>query len=126
MTKFADTLSFLLDSKGLKKSDLSRAINIPDQTIRNWFGRESYPSADVCYKVAKYLGVSVEYLLTGEDSEEEKEGKTSTSESKVSELEEKYNNLTDEAKSIIDQLIENPKNQKKANNIQNSPAALVG
>lgn len=126
MTKYAETLLNFLDTKGLRKSDLVNTLKIPDSTVRAWFSRDTMPAADVCYKVAKYLGVSVEYLLTGEDSEEEKEGKTSTSESKVSELEEKYNNLTDEAKSIIDQLIENPKNQKKANNTQNSPAALVG
>ena len=68
MTEFAKVLNSLLDKKGLKKSDLSRELNLPDQTVRNWFGRESLPGVDVALKVAKFLGVSVEYLMTGKDT----------------------------------------------------------
>lgn len=69
MTKFAENLLNLLEQKNLKKSDLSKSIGLPDQTVRNWFGRESIPAADVCFKVAKYLGVTMEYLITGESEE---------------------------------------------------------
>ena len=68
MTEFAKVLNSLLDEKGLKKSDLSRELNLPDQTVRNWFGRESLPGVDAALKVAKFLGVSVEYLMTGKDA----------------------------------------------------------
>lgn len=68
MTEFAKVLNSLLDEKGLKKSDLSRELNLPDQTVRNWFGRESLPGVDVALKVAKFLGVSVEFLMTGKDA----------------------------------------------------------
>lgn len=73
MTKFAENLLNLMEQKNLKKSDLSREAGISYTTLDSWLKREdSLPKIDVCFKVAKYLGVTMEYLITGEDSEEPK------------------------------------------------------
>ena len=38
------------------------------QTFTNWKYNDSMPKADVAVKIAKFFGVSVEYLVTGETS----------------------------------------------------------
>lgn len=42
-------------------------LGIPIQTISNWKLRDAPPRADDLLKIAKYLNVSIEWLLTGED-----------------------------------------------------------
>lgn len=116
MTTFTTVLENLLELKCLKKSDLVNTLSIPDSTVRNWWNRDSMPAADVCYKVAKYLGVTVEYLLTGEDSEEEAPIPQQF-ESKVSELEEKYNNLNTSGKIAVDSILNNPSMQQESDYI---------
>ena len=37
------------------------------QNYLNKRTRKTYPSLPECYRIAKYLGVSIEYLLTGEN-----------------------------------------------------------
>lgn len=70
MTKFAENLLNLMEQKNLKKSDLSRESGVSYTTLDSWLKREdSLPKIDVCYKVAKYLGVTMEYLITGESEE---------------------------------------------------------
>lgn len=42
-------------------------INISPQVISNWKSRNSIPKADDLYRIAKYLNVTMEWLLTGEN-----------------------------------------------------------
>lgn len=46
-------------------------IGISPQLISNWKSRNSIPKADDLYKIAKFLNVSMEWLLTGENSNNE-------------------------------------------------------
>lgn len=69
MTKFAEMVLNELEKKGLKKSDLVRDLQIPDSTVRGWWAKGSLPVVDLGYKVAQYLGVPLEYLLTGEEKQ---------------------------------------------------------
>lgn len=41
------------------------SIGISAQVVSNWKSRNSIPKADDLYKIAQYLGCSMEYLLTG-------------------------------------------------------------
>lgn len=97
MTKYAENLASLLEQKGIKKADLSRELGLPDQTVRNWFGRESLPGVDVALKVAKFLGVSVEYLLTGKDA---------SFQSEPSEIDRRYSALTPSQKKAVETVID--------------------
>lgn len=45
---------------------LTSAGEIPLNTYNGWRKRKILPRADECYAIAKALGTSVEYLLTGE------------------------------------------------------------
>lgn len=42
-------------------------LGISPQSISNWKTRNTIPKADDLYKIAKYLNVTMEWLLTGEN-----------------------------------------------------------
>ena len=44
---------------------LYRKTKVAKGTFSSWRSRKMYPRADIAYKIAEALGVSVEYLLTG-------------------------------------------------------------
>ena len=52
--------------KGLRNSDVSKATGVSKQTLSDWKKRNSTPKAETLKRIADYLGVSVDYLLTGE------------------------------------------------------------
>lgn len=45
-------------------------IGIPQSTFSKWKTRNTIPRSDDLYKIATYLNVSMEYLLTGNDKQE--------------------------------------------------------
>lgn len=54
-----------MDRRGMFRAELARRSNIPDSTLRGW-QRGSVPSAEALLSVSKALGVSLEYLVSGE------------------------------------------------------------
>ncbi|WP_147612306.1 helix-turn-helix domain-containing protein [Treponema pectinovorum] len=72
MTDFTRILQEELDYQGKRKADISRDCGINDNTVRSWWSHNSMPAVDVAYKVAKYLNVSLEYLLTGNNEYQKK------------------------------------------------------
>lgn len=61
-----------MNQLNLNKADLSRITSIPYSTIDNWFKRNSSPNSDVIEKLSTALNVSLEWLITGEEPEQEK------------------------------------------------------
>ena len=59
----------LLDEKGLKNSDVARATGISNMTLSDWKRGKSVPKSDKMRKIAEYLNVSLDYLMTGKDME---------------------------------------------------------
>lgn len=59
----------LLDEKGLKNADVARATGISNMTLSDWKRGKSVPKADKMQKIAEYLNVSVDYLMTGNEME---------------------------------------------------------
>ena len=59
----------LLDEKGLKNADVARATGISNMTLSDWKRGKSVPKADKMRKIAEYLNVSVDYLMTGKEVE---------------------------------------------------------
>ena len=59
----------LLDKKGVKNSDVARSTGISNMTLSDWKRGKSVPKADKMQKIAEFLNVSVDYLLTGEEKE---------------------------------------------------------
>ncbi len=54
-----------LEFQGKTQSQLAEYLGVNKAAISMWIKRDSIPAADTAYKVAQFLGVSLEYLLTG-------------------------------------------------------------
>jgi transcriptional regulator with XRE-family HTH domain len=54
-----------VDKKGLKRAELYKIV--PSGTLSNWKNQGQGPNSYTLYKVAVFLGVSVDYLLTGKE-----------------------------------------------------------
>jgi transcriptional regulator with XRE-family HTH domain len=71
---FAENLKQELTYSGMLKKELSAASGVNKRAIDTYVRtRASMPPADAAVKIAKALGVTVEYLVTGEDSSMSKE-----------------------------------------------------
>ena len=57
----------LLDEKGLKNSDVSRATGVSNMTLSDWKRGISTPKTKNMKKIADFFGVSEEYLRTGKE-----------------------------------------------------------
>ena len=64
-TDFYNRIKSLLTLKNKTITDLCHACSIPYQNFVNKRTRKTYPPVQECYRIAKYLNVSIEYLLTG-------------------------------------------------------------
>lgn len=69
MLSFADRLRAEIQYKGLLQKEVAAKADIKKRALDMYLGaRASMPSADIAVRLAKVLGVSVEYLVTGKDS----------------------------------------------------------
>lgn len=60
-----------IEYRGIYIKELANEAQIPLRTLETYLGpRESIPSADIAVRIAKVLGVTVEYLVTGEENYE--------------------------------------------------------
>ena len=57
----------LLEEKGLKAADVTRATGIKSPVFSEWKKGKSRPNTEKMIKIANFLGVSIEYLLTGNE-----------------------------------------------------------
>ena len=58
-----EILKFLRDLKGLSQRDLSKATGLSQAAIVHWENNDRVPSATAVVKLAKFFGVSTDYLL---------------------------------------------------------------
>ncbi len=65
---FKENLKSEIEYQGLQLKELAAKCGVSKNTIGNYLtGHNSLPTADTAVKIARALGVSVEYLVTGED-----------------------------------------------------------
>ncbi len=57
------------DKCELKDSDVAKGAGITKSTFSDWKAGRYTPKQDKMQKISDYLGVSVEYLMTGEEKE---------------------------------------------------------
>lgn len=58
----------LCTKKGVTPYRVSKDTGIARSTLSDWKNGESTPKQDKLKKIADYFGVTVDYLMTGEDS----------------------------------------------------------
>lgn len=69
--QFANILSKLMEKKGVTNYRLSKDIDCAPTTIANWLNGKTVPASDKMQVLAGYFGVSVDYLMTGDDVDTE-------------------------------------------------------
>ena len=63
---FGARVEELVKQRQIKVTDFYETIGISKQNYYDWKRRNQAPNAMTALKVARYFGVTVEYLLTGE------------------------------------------------------------
>lgn len=69
MSNFVERIDEILKSKNLMRKDLCEKIDISTQSLTDWSRKGSVPNAEIMVRIAKELGTTVEYLITGETVE---------------------------------------------------------
>lgn len=73
MSNFWERVDEELEYKGMNRKSLASEVGFNLGNIGKGIQLGSSPSADTAVKIAKVLNVSVEYLVTGQDSSFQKE-----------------------------------------------------
>jgi len=69
---FKENLREALDYSGLEQKELAHRANVKLRNIENYLRENaSIPMADKAVQIARALGVTVEYLVTGKNSPDE-------------------------------------------------------
>jgi len=84
---FWNRVKQLIKSNNTTQRGLSETIGLSARTLEIKIGRKSAPDVFEAYKIAQSLGVSVEYLVTGTD--------TNPSERELKELKERLKTLAE-------------------------------
>lgn len=119
MSEISNRIDNLLSQNKLKRIDLVKATGIGESTIRAWI-KGSIPSAEAAYKVAQYLGVTVEWLVTGENKNPINELKTYTEQER--ELINIFRNLDDRDKNAVITLAQSLESQYSSTTKSNTSA----
>jgi transcriptional regulator with XRE-family HTH domain len=70
---FRNTLREELDYQGLTVKELAYKSSVAKGALDSYLGKQaSMPPADVAVRIASVLGVTVEYLVSGEDGDSKK------------------------------------------------------
>ena len=71
--KFWVQVRKLLKTKKITQKSLAQACDFPYSTFKGWIKKNYFPTVIGGYMIAKKLGVSVEYLVTGKERPGKKE-----------------------------------------------------
>lgn len=96
---FKERLRDEIEYRGLLVKEVSAAVGISNSTFLSYIdARGVLPNVETAVKIAKYLGVSVEYLVDGDSEESNK--KVSFHSEKMK-LNESYDKLSSHDKTIL-------------------------
>ena len=65
---FSHRLLEALVRKGINQKELSDIANVPQGAISNYCNDKGLPSSEVLHRLSKALSVSMEWLISGENS----------------------------------------------------------
>lgn len=97
---FKERLREEIEYRGLLVKEVSAALGISNSTFLSYIdARGVLPNVETAVKIAKYLGVTVEYLVDGELKS--KNQVTSSTQSEKIKLSESYDKLSTHDKAIL-------------------------
>ena len=67
MKEFSTNLRALRIERGMSQRALGEVLGFTDVAVSHWEARNKEPSYETLVKIAKYFGVSLDYLLGLED-----------------------------------------------------------
>ena len=73
MLAFWNNVKDELEYKLMSQKELAKATEISYNTLQSWMTKDRLPDASDSVRIAKVLGVSVEYLVTGVDNSKKRE-----------------------------------------------------
>ena len=62
-----ERITALLSEKGIDHQEIIAYLNLPKGTFSNWMRKKSHSYYEHITEIADFLGVSKQYLITGED-----------------------------------------------------------
>jgi len=71
MSVFSRTLKDIIKKKRLTISQISKETGLPTSSLSEWLQGRQPTLSEPVLKLARYLGVSLEYLITGKNIEEQ-------------------------------------------------------
>lgn len=104
---FVNRIDLKLKEKNVKRQAMYDDLNLNHSAVTAWKKRGTIPSGDICLKIANYLNVSVEWLLTGNEPE-----KTALNIEEKNFLKD-YNELKPEQKQSVEVIIKSFKETNK-------------
>lgn len=113
MTDFVKRIDAKLLEKNLKRAALCTDLKLSSTSITDWARRGTVPAGDICIKIADYLNVSVEWLVTGREGEVSNEEKKLLAQWKL---------LTADQKDTIRTLLEKWESDRTAGEKRNTGA----
>ena len=66
---FWDRIKTLIKKKGVTQAEAAKSCGINFYTFRNWMSVNMIPPVDDSYTLSRYLGVSIEYLIKGKETD---------------------------------------------------------
>lgn len=100
---FRERLREEIEYKGMLVKEISAAVGISNSTFLSYIdSRGVLPNVETAVKIAKVLGVSVEYLVDGEN---EKKDELSVKNQNISEITKDLASLDDEKLCIIKKMV---------------------
>ena len=61
----------ILQKKGVSSYKVAKEAGVTQTALSNWKSGRSTPTAKTLQKIADYFGVTIDYLMTGDDSSEQ-------------------------------------------------------
>jgi transcriptional regulator with XRE-family HTH domain len=108
---FFDTFVKLCEEKGVKPSRALTDAGVPKSAYSYWrteasFGNDAKPTNQNAVKLAQYFGVTVDYLLTGEQKENPPQQPQSEVDAAVERIRKKLESMPKEQREALMNLIE--------------------
>ena len=67
-TDYWNRIKLLLKEKGVTQETATKVCHVPYNTFRKWVSRRMIPPLNYAYRLSTYLGVSLEYLISGQNT----------------------------------------------------------